>query len=257
MDLQQLTETIVTIAREAGAGALALFGSAEVTQKYDGTLVTEADPAAEKLIRGRLEEHFPGHSIYGEELGLEGSEDNPYLWYLDPIDGTSNYSFGLPVWGVSIGLVHEGRCVAGVFDMPALRETYWAWEGGGAFCNGRRLPPSPVTELRPNDLVCVSSSVLDGYDLLFPQKKRCMGSAAHGLAGVAAGAFVGLVHDHWWLHDIAAGLVMCQETGHVITRDDGTPFAGFHGLTPRDPAPPLVIAPPALHERLLGYVHRR
>ncbi|MHB8994643.1 MAG: inositol monophosphatase family protein [Armatimonadota bacterium] len=257
MNLQRTTEIIIGIAQEAGAGVLAQYGNFEAIEKYDGTLVTEADPEAEALIRKRLKQHFPGHSIYGEEMGFEGPQDNPFTWYIDPIDGTSNYIFGLPIWGVSIGLVHEGRCVAGVFEMPPVRETYWGWDGGGAFRNGQRLLPSKINAMRPNDLICVSSSALNKYDMSFPQKARCMGSAAHGLVGVAAGHFVGMVHDNWRLHDIAAGLVMCQETGIVATTDDGTVFDSFNGCDPNAPAPALILAPAALHGKLMECVRRK
>lgn len=257
MDLQRTTEIIIGIAQEAGAGVLAQYGNFEAIEKYDGTLVTEADPEAEMLIRKRLKAHFPDHSIYGEEMGFEGPRDNPYVWYIDPIDGTSNYIFGIPIWGVSIGLTHQGRCVAGVFEMPPVRETYWAWDGGGAFRNGQRLLPSTITEMRPNDLINVSSSGLNRYKLSFPQKIRSMGSAAHALAGVAAGQFVGVVHDNWRLHDIAAGLVMCQETGVVATRDDGTVFDNFDGCDPDTAAPTLILAPRALHSKLMATVKRR
>lgn len=257
MDLQRITEIIIGIAQEAGAGVLAQYGSFEAIEKYDGTLVTEADPAAEVLIRKHLKRHFPDHSVYGEEMGFEGPRDNPFIWYIDPIDGTSNYIFRIPIWGVSIGLTHNGRCVAGVFDMPPVRETYWAWDGGGAFRDGQRLQPSTITAMRPNDLICVSSSILQRYELSFPQKVRCMGSAAHGLVGVAAGQFVGMVFDNWRLHDLAAGLVMCQETDVVVTRLDGTPFESFDGCDPDAAAPPLILAPEALHSQIMACVRKR
>ena len=257
LDLQRTTEIIIGIAQEAGAGVLAQYGNFEAIEKYDGTLVTEADPEAEMLIRKRLKQHFPGHAIYGEEMGFEGSRDNPFVWYIDPIDGTSNYIFGIPIWGVSIGLTHQGRCVAGVFEMPPVHETYWAWDGGGAFRNGQRLLPSTLTQMRPNDLISVSSSALNHYRFSFPQKIRCLGSATHGLAGLAAGHFVGMVHDKWRLHDIAAALVMCQETGVVATLEDGTPFDSFNGCDPDGPAPTLILAPKALHSELRKCVHKR
>lgn len=254
MDLQHVTEIAIAIAQEAGAQVLAAYGSHQGTIKYDGTLVTEADSAAEVLIRRRLKESFPEHAVYGEEMGLEGSRDNPWIWYIDPIDGTSNYVFGIPIWGVSLGLVHDGRPVAGVFDMPPVRQTFWSWEGGGAFCNGRRLSPQRVREMRPTDLISVSSMRPRAYRLGFPQKPRCLGSAAHALAGMAAGQFVGMVHSNWRLHDLAAGLVMCREVGLKITTLNGKNFDSFQGLDPDKAAPALVIAGPELHTLFLQSV---
>ena len=254
MDLRQTTETIVGIAQEAGAQVLPLYARLAATHKYDGSLVTEADAASEELIRRRLREHFPDHAVYGEETGLQGPEDSPYRWYVDPIDGTSNYVFGIPVWGVSIGLTREGRCVAGAFEMPAIGETYWAWEGGGAFCNGQPLHPSETSEMNLSDLVSISSLRSGCYECGFVQKHRCLGSAAHALAATAAGCFVGMVHANWRLHDIAACLVMCQEVGLVVTTLDGRPFTDFRGLDPDAVAPAMVLAPPAIHARLLEAV---
>ncbi len=257
MDLQRTTEIIIGIAQEAGAHALAGFGVAEGTHKYDGSLVTCYDAQCEQLIRDRLREHFPGHTVFGEEMGFEGPEDNDWIWYLDPIDGTSNYVFGLPVWGVSIGLAQHGRPVAGAFFMPMSDETWWAWRGGGAYRNGQRLQVYDPGALNRSDLVCLSSTIIERYEFAFPQKVRCYGSAAHALAAMAGGSFAAIVHDHWYLHDMAAGILMCEEAGAITTRVDGTPFDSFAGLDPRENAPLLVIAGPATHGGILAGVRRK
>jgi myo-inositol-1(or 4)-monophosphatase len=254
MDLQHTTEIIIGIAQEAGALALAGFGGAESTLKYDGSLVTTFDRQCEELIRERLRVHFPGHSIFGEETGLEGPADNEWIWYLDPIDGTSNFVFGLPIWGVSIGVAYQGRPAAGAFCMPLTQQTWWAWRGGGAWCDGRRLQLYSPTAMNSADLVCISSTILDRYEITCPQKLRSYGSSAHALAAMAGGSYAGVVHDYWHLHDLAAGLLMCEEVGAVITRDDGSPFTSFDGVDPKDKAPTLVIAGANVHARILAAV---
>lgn len=252
-----MTEIAIALAQEAGAAALARCGSVEGTLKHDGTLVTQVDAHCERLIRAQLRRHFPDHTIFGEELGFDGPADNDWIWYLDPIDGTSNYIFDLPVWGVSIGVAHEGRPVAGAFHMPLTGQTWWAWRGGGAFCNGQRLCGYHPTEMNRTDLVCVSSTIIERYEFSFPQKLRCHGSAAHALATMAGGSYAAVVHDSWHLHDLAAGLVMCQETGTVVTQEDGTTFESFDGVDPCGMAPLLVIAGPAIHARVLRTIRRR
>jgi len=257
MDLQRTTEIIIGIAQEAGAHALAGFGGVEGTRKHDGTLVTRYDAECEQLIRDRLRRHWPDHTVFGEEMGFEGPEDNEWIWYLDPIDGTSNYVFDLPVWGVSIGLAHGGRPVAGAFHMPVTGNTWWAWDGGGAWGNGRRLAVHNPPEMSRTDLVCLSSTIVERYDFTFPQKVRCYGSAAHALAAMAAGSFVAVIHDYWHLHDLAAGLVMCREAGAVVSCEDGSCFEDFTGTDPCAKAPLLVIAGTRLHGEFLTAMRRK
>ena len=257
MDYQRTTEITTGIAREVGDWALTQFGRLAGELKYNGTLVTSADRECERMIRERLGRHFPDHTVFGEETGFEGPEDSDWIWYLDPIDGTSNFIFGLSMWGVSIGLAYRGQPVAGAFHMPVTGRTYWAWHGGGAFRNGQRLQVHDCDEMRPTDLVCLSSTVHERYRLTFPQKYRSLGCAAEALATTAAGSFAGLVHDHWHLHDIAAGVLLCREAGAVITLDDGTPFESFNGIDPKGRAPALVIAGPRLHGRILRCVQRK
>jgi myo-inositol-1(or 4)-monophosphatase len=257
MDLQRITEIAIGMAQEAGALALAEFGEHKGFLKHDGSLVTEADGRCEALIRRRLQRHFPDHSMFGEEMGFAGAEDNPWVWYLDPIDGTSNYIFGLPTWGASVGLAHEGRPAAGAIFIPPTGRTYWAWRGGGAYCNGRRMAVHDPDEMRPTDLVCVSSTLFERYELNCPQKLRCFGCAAEALATMAAGSFAALVHEHWHLHDLAAGLLMCQEAGAVVTLEDGTPFESFDGVDPKGMAPLLVVAGPRIHKEILAAVRRK
>ena len=257
MDLQRATEIAMDITQEAAALALGYYGQAQVHHKGDGSLVTEADREAEKLIRRRLDVEFPGHAACGEEFGLVGEATNPHIWYIDPVDGTSNFVFGLPIWGVSLGLTYEGRPVVGAFVMPAAGEKYWAWLGGGAYLNGERLYASDTAEMRHNDLLSISSTTADLYELDFPQKMRCLGSAAHALASVAAGHFVAAIHDDWYPHDMAAALCMCLEADAVVTDDAGRPFETYEGLDWRAKSPTLIAAGPNVHARILETVRRK
>jgi len=256
-DLQRTTDIALMIAREAGQIALGYYGQAQVDRKPDGSLVTQADRQAEELIRERLATHFPDCAVYGEEYGHGGRHGAPYTWYIDPIDGTSNFVYGLPIWGVSLGLACEGRSVAGAFVMPVTGETYWAWEGGGCYLNGRRVSVNDPGEMRHHDLVNISATIPARYDLSFMPKIRCLGSATHALASVAAGHLVAMVMDSWRIHDFAGAMVMCSEAGGLVTYDDGTPFEGFASLAAGDLGPTLIAAGPQVHPHILAGVRRR
>ena len=107
-----------------------------VAQGFDP--VTEADRAAEAVMRRLIKANFPQHGIVGEEFGNE-REDAEYVWVLDPIDGTKSFIAGFPIWGTLIALLHHGQPVLGLVDMPMLNERWVAWRGQGARCNGRTV----------------------------------------------------------------------------------------------------------------------
>lgn len=145
--LDELLELALEAARDAGEVALRYFErDVHVEWKSDQTPVTVADREAEKLLRAKIEERFPGHGIVGEEFGVV-RDHAPYRWILDPIDGTQSFIRGVPLWGVMIGVEQDGESVLGVVHFPALRETVWARAGGGAWWNGKRARVSSVARL--------------------------------------------------------------------------------------------------------------
>jgi histidinol phosphatase-like enzyme (inositol monophosphatase family) len=140
-DVLRLAETF---AHEAGSVTLEYFGGVVASEtKGDGTPVTEADRAAETLLRKRISEHFPGHGILGEEFGEE-NPGAPVRWILDPIDGTRSFKRGIPLYGVLIGVEAQGVPVAGVAHFPALGETVGAALGLGCWWDGRTARVSSV-----------------------------------------------------------------------------------------------------------------
>jgi myo-inositol-1(or 4)-monophosphatase len=116
--------------------------------KNDDTPVTAADRRAEEFIRARIEEHYPGHAVLGEELGPNDAFENAtHRWIIDPIDGTKSFARGIPLYSVLIGLEIEGDVKVGVANFPALREMVSAASGEGCWWNGRRARVSNVTDL--------------------------------------------------------------------------------------------------------------
>jgi histidinol-phosphatase len=149
IDLDAQLALALELADLADAVTLPRFRSddLEVRHKADATEVTEADKRAEAVMRARLREARPDHAVLGEEEGLGGGQagaDVVYQWVLDPIDGTSNYVKGVPIWATLIALQHDGVSVVGVVSAPALGRRWWARTGCGAFADGQPIHVSSV-----------------------------------------------------------------------------------------------------------------
>ncbi len=241
-DFRQWVEVAEGISREAGA-LLREFYHRGVRTEYKGDvdLVTEADRASEKLITARLHAAFPDHGVYGEE-GTRSALESEYRWYVDPLDGTTNFAHGFPAFCVVLGCEHrpaglatagDGEMVAGVIYDPLRDELFSAARGGGAKLNGKAIHVSHTGKLQ-------ESLIATG----FPSQKRHRspnvhfyqeftlrshgvrraGSAALDLAYVAAGRLDGyweFILNPW---DTSAGYLLVEEAGGAITHFDGGKF---------------------------------
>jgi myo-inositol-1(or 4)-monophosphatase len=234
------TLTIATaIAREAGALLMDGFGRkiAFETKSSAIDFVTEYDKSAEKLITEHLTTTFPSHGLIGEEgASKEGSSD--YRWYIDPLDGTNNFAHGLPVFCVSLALYKNDVPIIAVIYQPVLDELFTAIIGQGAYLDFRgkhsRMSVSS-TDILTHSMVATGfpydhqwsehNNVAQlGAMLRQVQGIRRAGSAALDMAYVAAGRL-----DGYWefkLHswDVAAGVLLVQEAGGLVTHVDGTPY---------------------------------
>ncbi len=230
------------IAMEAGA-LLRGYRERGVATEYKGDvdLVTEADRASEKLIEERLTAAFPGHGIFGEE-GARRRMDGEYRWYVDPLDGTTNFAHGFPVFCVSMGLERrrpglaadaDGELVAGVIYDPMRDELFAAEKGRGAWLNGRRIHVSRTSALAEALLATGfpsrkrhASPNIHFYQefTLRSHGVRRAGSAALDLAYVACGRIDGFWEFHLNPWDTAAGALLVLEAGGTMTRFDGGGF---------------------------------
>jgi myo-inositol-1(or 4)-monophosphatase len=248
MNAPQILEAAETLAREAGALLGTLVGTAlDVRHKGDVDLVTRADRASEALIVAGIRERFPDHEILAEESGGAAAlRAGQTLWVVDPLDGTTNFAHGVPIWSVSIGVLRDGEPLAGIVYDPSREECFAAVRGGGAFLNGRRIHVSHATELGrallvtgfPYDIRTSRANNLDHFArfMVRSQAVRRLGSAALDLAWVAAGRF-----DAFWelkLHpwDLAAGLLLVTEAGGEVSRFDGTALDIFSDEVVAGPA---------------------
>jgi len=206
-----------------------------ITEKgRPGDLVTEADKEAEAQILELLQRHVPDHAILAEESGQLGNEKSPYLWAIDPLDGTTNYAHGYPVSAVSIGLLIEGVPQVGVVYNPFTNELFQAAKGLGATLNARPLHVSSTAKLEQSLLVTGFAydrrETNDNNYAEFchlthlTQGVRRSGSAALDLTAVACGRLDGYWERGISSWDIAAGIVLLKEAGGKVTAYDGSPF---------------------------------
>lgn len=204
--------------------ALADQAGTSRTIKPDGTIVTPADSKVEEFLRGELTRLVPDTGIYGEEMGSSAEGPNG-LWCLDPIDGTSNYAFGSPLWGVSAGLVRGEDVLIGAVYLPALNEMYIAAMGSGASLNGKPLTKIPPGSIRKEELVSYPDRILRMYpNSKLPGKMRHTGAFVIDAVFTAAQRFRGLLGVREKLYDVAASLCIGHEVGAEIRYADGSPL---------------------------------
>lgn len=229
--IERALEVAVDAARAAGSIlARRRNMTREIRVKGWRDIVTDADLAANAAIRSRLERAFPAHAILSEEDPEPEVSKPEFLWIVDPLDGTTNYSRGFPAFSVSIGLAQNGRPAVGVVYDPLLDECYHATRGGGAFLDGTEIAVSRVSKLE---------HALLGFELAREQElrergldwfaklgshtmtARIGGSAALSFCYIAAGrldAYLHLALSPW---DIGAGILIAREAGARVTHLDG------------------------------------
>ncbi len=229
-----IINVMVQAAMKAGRSLARDFGEVQnlqVSLKGPGDYVSQADRKAEEIIHAELSKARPGYSFLMEERGAVEGDDDQHRWIVDPLDGTTNFLHGIPIFAISIGLERQGQMVAGVIYNPAMDELYTAERGGGAFMNDRRLRVAARRQL--SDAVITTGIPHLGrghHGKALVELKNVMGEAAGirrfgaaslDLAYVAAGR----VDGYWerWLSpwDVAAGILMVREAGGFCTDLDG------------------------------------
>ena len=246
-------ETAVEIARESGALLKDFFARhIPFELKGESDLVTEADRASERLIVNRLTEHYPAHAIVAEEGGGHESASG-FRWYVDPLDGTTNFAHSFPCFNVTMALEQAGELIAGVIFDPVNEELFTTERGAGAYLNGARIQVSKVTKLE-NALVAtgfpsrkrhlsVNIHFYHQLGMLTHGVRRC-GSAAIDLAFVACGrldAFWEFGLNPW---DLAAGRLLVAEAGGK--------FSGMRGEPHELRGPDVLVDNGLVHDEIVG-----
>ncbi len=234
-DLERVREVGIEAARAAGDLLRGRIDSIlEVRHKGVVDLVTDVDVASEKLVAERILSAFPSHTILGEEGGRLGGDDVRFRWLVDPLDGTTNYTHGFPLFCVSIGFEMDGQLCFGAVYAPYVDELFVAQAGRGATLNGNPISVSGVDHLRqamvatgfPYDRGELPRALRSFEAFSFKsQAVRRLGSAALDLCYVACGRL-----DAYWEHnvkpwDLAAGALILREAGGQLSATDGSAFS--------------------------------
>jgi myo-inositol-1(or 4)-monophosphatase len=257
-ELQEYLDTCEKAVRAAGAAIRGWIGKTSVQHKGPADFVTEADFAAQEVVKSTVLRAFPQHSVLGEEDQLAGDTPSKteYRWVVDPLDGTTNFVHGIPHYAVSLALQHHGQILVGTVLDPSLNECFTAAVGQGAFLNGRPIRTSSAKRLSeviagtgfPANLQPDSPDLLVFNKALFRcQGVRRMGSASLNLCDVAAGRLGVLWGFSTKIWDIAAGVLLIREAGGVVTSPEGGPVDLGTGRF-------LASANQDLHQQLLELV---
>jgi myo-inositol-1(or 4)-monophosphatase len=235
MPASALMNVMVTAARKAGRSLARDFGEVEALQvslKGPANFVSAADHRAEEILYAELSRARPGYGLLMEERGEIKGDDATHRWIVDPLDGTTNFLHGIPLFAVSIGLERDGEMVAGLVYNPATDETFTAEKGKGAYLNDRRrLRVAARSELATSVIgTGIPHTGRPGHDLFLKELRAVMaasagvrrtGSAALDLAWTAAGRFDGFWERGLRAWDIAAGIVILREAGAYVCDGDG------------------------------------
>lgn len=230
----------------------------QIEKKGEIDLVTEVDLECERMCRAVLAERFPGHDVLAEELSSGPAEPAaaPYRWVFDPLDGTTNYAHGLPVFCASLALEINGETEVGAIFDPTRRELFTAERGVGAFLNGTRLQVSHASSLLnallvtgfPYDVHQQLQRLLETFGAFLGRARavRRLGSAALDLCYVAAGRFDGFWEQRLKPWDVAAGALIVREAGGQVSGMDGSRFDPVAGH--------LVASNGRIHDEMLRVI---
>jgi len=221
--MNDILEFTTQLAQRVGSLLLEYYqpGGIDTQIKADQTAVTEADLAADNLIRETIHDQFPRDGLLTEEANTTYPSDKSVVWVVDPLDGTTNFSLGLHYWGVAIARLVDGEPETAALYFPALGELFSAKRGRGAYLNGERLKVKPSKPQQPFTFFSCCSRTHRQYDVGIKYKTRILGSAAYGLVTVARGsaALAFEVLPKVW--DFSASWLVTHEAGGLIQALDG------------------------------------
>ena len=231
-------------AREAGKSALGLFGNVD-TEKKGGSIVSEADREAERLILSRIRAEYPGDFVLAEESGASGGPPggDSRWWAVDPIDGTGPYLSGLPFWGVSLACLRGARVVGGAVFLPGLGEMFSAVVDGAALRNGAPLPPLGQEAAGDHSFLFVPCADVAGLEIRYSGRRLALAAVSLHLLYTAAGSSSGTVVEPTRAYDIAAAAFILEKAGGAVRYLSGGEIDYAELSDGRRTAEPVVAAP--------------
>ena len=215
----------IELAHAAGKKLTKWFGNTEIQTKPDGTTLTQADTEVDSFICTEIGTNFPEDQIISEELNLSYSINTANVWVIDPLDGTTNFSQGIPLWGVSIALLEHGQPTMAVLHFPALNLLFHAEKEVGAFVNGDRILAPVTSEVTRHSIFTCSTGAEQCYPLKSLSKRRTFGSTIYELCLVARGQalFSIVAKPKFW--ELAGAWILIKEAGgEISTLDSSSPF---------------------------------
>lgn len=220
-------EFAAQLATETGKHLLEFFTpkGTNTKMKEDHSVVTEADLSADQLITQSIQREYPADKLISEELQPTSDDIGAAVWVIDPLDGTTNFSLGMPIWGVSIARIVDGWPSIGAVYFPIVNELFTAQQGSGAFLNGEQIHAQPPIPGHSTSFFSCCTRTHQRYDVSIRYKTRILGSACYTLCAVARGmAIVGFeATPKIW--DIAASWLIINESGGAIESfDSSQPF---------------------------------
>lgn len=251
-----------SLTQSVGEALLADFGKVAGRKKEDGSVVTVADQKADVHIREAIATTFPTHGILTEESEQAIFPGTEWCWVVDPLDGTNNFACGVPLWGISLGLLFEGTPVFGYLHFPILNQNYYGFYCGqdklatprGAFLNGEAIP-SRRESLGNNELFTVCSRSLGWLKNGFPYKVRILGSSVYEFASIATGRVLGAIVATPKVWDLAGTYPLVQAAGASWHAIGAMPFPLQEGHDYlRDSFPSFVIARTDLEMQFRKYI---
>lgn len=205
-----------TVTQQVGTRLLQEYGQVQATAKEDGSLVTRCDRWSDQHLRDAIASTFPEHGLLSEE-GTHLFPAQDWCWIIDPIDGTTNFTRGVPIWAISLGLLYQGTPVFGYVHLPPLNQTFHGFwnapdQANGAFLNDAPIQTRPEAPA-PNQFFSLCARSTAVLQQPFPCKIRMLGSAAYNLLTVAAGMTLGAVEATPKIWDIAGAWPIVHAAG--------------------------------------------
>ncbi|HPZ07713.1 MAG TPA: inositol monophosphatase [Candidatus Eremiobacteraeota bacterium] len=248
-------EFLKNLTLKAGKIALKYFGRVIPHEKSDKTLVTEADIKLDEFITLEINKKYPYHLILSEELGRKkGEVKENIVWAIDPLDGTAAFSSGLPIWGISIGILIDNIPTYGAFYIPVTDELYYS-DGRSSYLWNQKIKVSKIS-LDENTFLAVPSDAHRSFDLKnFPGKTRSMGSIAAHICYVARGIAAGaIMRGHIW--DIAAGDAILRSAEGETTYLDGMQLEWEELYSCKKAKKTCIAAGKENYKELIGFIKK-
>lgn len=254
VDLHKKVEPII---RKAGDILLSYFRKPLKSETKDvyGSIVTEADLASEQFLIAELGKIMPEAGIFAEESGQNGPQSD-YCWVIDPLDGTTNFAHGIDYFCISVALTHHGKPIFGMIYRPITNELFWAQEGCGAYLDGQKITVSFQQTIKEGLFgACLPYGQGEQFEHALRLREkvtrtsyglRSFGAAALDIALVATGRLDGAFFEDlgWW--DVAAGTILVQEAGGIVTDYAGEPIDSEYKT--------FLAANKTVHKELLGLI---